>query len=236
MKLKSLFTASAALLIGTLMSVSALAQTTTTTTVLDFGAIQDGQNGLVDATAFTETIEAGDPATTLALFQGASQGDIQPGTPGADPFSFGGGVATISWNNVAGWNNNPNDIAGDTYIRNVAGNVGDFTVTPANPTDLVTIDFVAGTSRDANVTINGTTTNVGVYALGSPWVNVVTNSVGTTTGTLTEALVQGNAPDLEGNIGAARITITSGGVAIPEPSSLALLGMGAFALVLRRRR
>lgn len=194
-------------------------------TVIDFGAIQDNCCGDSAHTLFTGTVEAGDPAAVAFVHPNAA---TAPGNSSVQALSDG---ATLSWTNVSAWNNTADGLhPAQTFFLNRAIDPLDtfFTVTTANPGDLVTIDFIAGPDRDALITIDGTGTVVPNSPDPGPgtWTNVLSGSAGTVTGELTE-----NAAD-EGNVGAMRITITP----VPEPSGVALLGLSAALMAFRRRR
>lgn len=200
------------------------------TTVIDFGAAQDNCCGDIAHVPFTTPIEAGDPAAITHIIPNA-------GTPAGDygPISLSDG-ATISWTQVSAWNNGDGSAdTHQTFFLNRAGDPNDtlFTVATANPLDLVTIDFLGGPDRESLITIGGTGTVIpnggGAMPVTPAWTNVVTGAVGSVTGELTE-----NVGFDEGNISAARITITP--ATVPEPGSIALLGLGACTAVLRRRR
>ncbi|MDA7864040.1 PEP-CTERM sorting domain-containing protein [Akkermansiaceae bacterium] len=190
-------------------------------TVIDFGAIQDNCCGDLAHTLVTTSIEAGDPAAQAMLHPNAGTAQADSGTT---LLSDG---ATLQWTNVSAWNNSDAGVdAAQSYFlhRTVDALATGFTVTTANPGDIVSIDFVGGVDRDALITIGGSGT---VVPNGSAaWTNVATGAVGTVTGDLSD-----NTGD-EGNVGAMRITITP----VPEPSSSLLLGMSALALGFFRRR
>ncbi len=195
-------------------------------TVVDFGAIQDNCCG-DNAHTPLSPVEVSDPLAVTFLHPNAA---TAPSDSTVLNLTDG---ATLSWTNVSAWNNNPGPgvTAADNFFLNRQSDPLDtfFTVTTANPADQVTIEFVAGPDRDANITIDGTTTLIPSIADAGI---VAWTSVGTFTGTTTGELTEAN--DDEGNVGAARITIIP--ATIPEPTSFALLGLGAATAVLRRRR
>ncbi len=218
--MKQLNTTAKAVLLSATLSVPSLAGIT----VIDFGAIQDNCCGDAAHVA-TSNVDPADPVAQVFLHANA---DTAQADSAIVNLSDG---ATLQWTNVSAWNNTatPANVSDSFFLHraNDALATG-FTVTTANPGDVVTIDFVGGVTgvdgRDALITIDGNSTVVPNGA--AAWTNVVTGAVGSVTGDLSE-----NSND-EGNVGAIRITIT----AVPEPSSSLLLGMSVLALGFFRRR
>ena len=215
-----------ALLVCALFCAPALADVT----ILDFGS--DTANGGPNL-AYTEIIEAGDVAPIAA-------NGIAPdvSNPVSATFALTDG-ATLTWTDVTTWNNNidAGANAGENYFAHQTAldgtNPTTFSITTANATDTVLVEAIAGFSRDALVGYgDDPAVVVDQYVLGTSSWSLVGTSVGSSTGTLA-ANAAGTTVD-EGNIGAFRITITT---AVPEPSSLGLLGLAGFAsLVVRRRK
>jgi len=197
-------------------------------TVVDFGAAQDGCCGDIAHVPFVTPIAAGDPASSVFLIPNAN-------TPAADygPVALTDG-ATLSWTQVSAWNNGDGSVdPHQTYFLNRQSDPNDtfFTVNTANPLDLVTIDFLGGPDRESLITIGAISTVIPNGGGGpASWTNVGTGLIGSVTGELTE-----NVGFDEGNVAAMRVSITPA-VAIPEPTSAVLLGLGACTVVLRRRR
>lgn len=189
--------------------------------ILDFGAFQD--SGLA-YTLYTVPVEAGDPSPVAFQHPNAATPQ-QDSTVAA--LSDG---ATLSWTNVSAWNNSVDGLnPGQTFFLHRGTDPLDtfFTVTTANPGDLVTIDFIGGLDRDAAIIIDGNSTTVPGTVSGTiAWTNVVTDHIGSVTGQLELATSD------EGNVGAVRVTITP----VPEPSGVALLGLSAALMAFRRRR
>lgn len=191
------------------------------TIILDYGANND-----VPHSPYTEVIQAGD-STPVAVI--GERPDVQ------DPFNIGPIAltdgATISWTNVTAWNNNSGSgNAGENYFAGKTANATSYSITTANPNDVVTVEGVGGFSRTGIIDYDGAAAvTLPQYTVGtSGW-----TLIGTSTGSATGTLLPDSDP-AEGNLGAMRITITP--AVVPEPSSLALLGLAGFSLLAVRRR
>ena len=210
-------------------------------TILDFGSANDEFATFEDANGdpfpggqnvpYTETIPGGlasDPAPVA--FNGLAPNDQNPFNVviGADPLletdgalgtlaeteaAMLNGGATLEWSNVTSWNFDVAGNAGESFFAAVETFAPTtFTITTADPGDVVTVEAIGSFERDALVTFGGTSGNPGVYVEGtSAW-----TFIGTATGTATGTLATGNVPGApgtvpEGNVGGFRITITPAG-------------------------
>ena len=210
-------------------------------TILDFGSANDEFATFEDANGdplpagqnvpYTETILGGlasDPAPVA--FNGFAPNDQNPFNVviGADPLletdgalgtlaeteaAMLNGGATLEWSNVTSWNFDVAGNAGESFFAAVETFAPTtFTITTADPGDVVTVEAIGSFERDALVTFGGTSGNPGVYVEGtSAW-----TFIGTATGTATGTLATGNVPGApgtvpEGNVGGFRITITPAG-------------------------
>ena len=224
--LKKLAQASIATLALAVLCSPALAQVT----ILDFGSLT--ANGGIN-TPYTETIAGGATTDPAPVAVNGIAPDLSVITTASA--SLNGG-ASIAWTDVTTWNNNPaSGNAGDNYFAHQGAQTANpttFTITTANPGDTVLVEAIGGSTRDGLVGYGSTLGSpnlISLYAAGTtPWATVGT-SVGSSSGTLEV----GTAPD-EGNVGAFRITITP--AVVPEPSSLALLGLAGLSLFTRRRK
>ena len=236
MKLLSLLgQTSIAILACAVMCSSASAQIVT---IVDFGSSNDANATFEDADGnpfpdgqnvpYPETIAgtlASDPAPVV--FNGFAPNDQNPFNVvvGADPLletdaelgtlaeteaAVLNGGATLEWTNATSWNFVVAGHAGESFFSAVEDFAPTtFTITTANPGDVVTVEAIGSWERDGMVSFGGTSAIAPLYnpPADAPGWTFIGTSTGTTTGTLsTGEIPGGGAP--EGNVGAFRITIT----------------------------
>ena len=236
MKLLSKLTCtSVALLTCALLCSPASAQIVT---IIDFGSSNDANATFEDADGnpfpdgqnvpYPETI-AGTLATDPApvVFNGPAPNDQNPFNVvvGADPLletdaelgtqaeieaAVLSDGATLEWTNATSWNFVVAGHAGESFFAAVEDFAPTtFTITTANPGDVVTVEAIGSWERDGMVSFGGTSAIAPLYnpPADAPGWTFIGTSTGTTTGTLSTGEIPGGGVP-EGNVGAFRITIT----------------------------